>query len=674
MRAPRNFFSFHSLKVRLALAGALLVLASVAATVIFVLREVGRSTEQVVLDSQEDDARRLAATISARIVGLQRALRSVALQLPAATLADRTSLAEFMRTQPVLATMFSGVFVVGVDGTMLLIDDEKGLRDPHLSVADRDYFKDTVREHRPIISRVATSRVSGEPLVVLTMPVFASDGHVAGVLGGSLRLSSRSLLADLTQGVDDRHSSIVTIVVDSRGQILSHPDRDWVLREGAAEPRLAVALQDWRVRGAPVEPAGYALRAGDHEVGIAGVPDADWLVLRVGRVDELLAGVIEGEKRARWLAFGVAALGGLLMLGITFWQLRPLAHLKRRALQLIAEDADVEVGWPDLGGELGELSKVLQHVMHERHASQAAGQRLLAKMRAVMAKAPVGIAFTRNRRFELVSDEFNRLLGYEGSGLEGEMARVIYDSDEFYQGLGSRVGAAFGMGRVFSEEIEFVRRDGSRFWGHLLGAPVSPHDAGQGTIWTLGDVSEERRKRDALSWAATHDALTNIANRQKFEGQLAEHLADRRRREVACMLYVDLDGFKAVNDAAGHAAGDQLLRDVAALLLARIRSIDLAARLGGDEFGVLLRACALPTALGVAEEIRKRIDAHALHWHGQVFRVGVSIGVVQIEDSFSDVASVIAAADAACYAAKHAGRNVVRSGGPGLRLVRDGKP
>jgi PAS domain S-box-containing protein len=578
MRAPRNFFSFRSLKVRLALAGALLVLASVAATVIFVLREVGRSTEQVVLDSQEDDARRLAATISARLVGLQRALRSVALQLPAATLADRTSLAEFMRTQPVLATMFSGVFVVGVDGTMLLIDDEKGLRDPHLSVADRDYFKDTVREHRPIISRVATSRVSGEPLVVLTMPVFASDGHVAGVLGGSLRLSSRSLLADLTQGVDDRHSSIVTIVVDSRGQILSHPDRDWVLREGAAEPRLAVALQDWRVRGAPVEPAGYALRAGDHEVGIAGVPDADWLVLRIGRVDELLAGVIEGEKRARWLAFGVAALGGLLMLGITFWQLRPLAHLKRRALQLIAEDADVEVGWPDLGGELGELSKVLQHVMHERHASQAAGQRLLAKMRAVMAKAPVGIAFTRNRRFELVSDEFNRLLGYEGSGLEGEMARVIYDSDEFYQGLGSRVGAAFGMGRVFSEEIEFVRRDGSRFWGHLLGAPVSPHDAGQGTIWTLGDVSEERRKRDALSWAATHDALTNIANRPQFESQLAEHLADRRRRPAAARRRGAAARAHPLDRPRGTPRRRRVRRPAA-----RLRAADRARRRRGDQ-------------------------------------------------------------------------------------------
>ncbi|HEY2562044.1 MAG TPA: diguanylate cyclase [Caldimonas sp.] len=668
----RTVFSLRSLKVRLALAGAMLILASVAMTVIFVLHEVGRSSEQIVLDAQEDDARRVAATVSHRLVVLQRALRSVALLLPAATLADPAKVSEFMQGQPVLATLFSGLFVIGLDGKMLLVQDERGARDPHTSVADRDYFRDTVREQRPMIARIASSRVSGEPIVILTMPVFASDGRVAGVLGGSLRLLSGSLLDDLTQGSDGHRTAIVTIVVDAKGQILAHPQREWVLRDGGAEPHIAAALVDWRSRGSPVEPAGYAVRAGDHEVGIAGVPDADWLVLRAARVDDLLAGVVEGEKRARWVAFGVAVVGGVLTLLITFWFLRPLVHLKQRALQLIVEDADVEAGWPDLGGELGELSKVLQHVMRERQASQAAGQELLAKMRAVMAKAPVGIAFTRNRRFELVSDEFNRLLGYEGSGLEGEAARVIYASDEFYQGLGTRVGASFGMGRVFSEEIEFVRRDGSRFWGQLLGAPVSPHDAGAGTIWTLGDISEERRKRNALSWAATHDALTNIANRQEFESQLADHLADRRRREVACMLYVDLDGFKGVNDAAGHAAGDQLLRDIAALLMARIRSIDLAARLGGDEFGVLLRSCALPTALGVAEQIRSRIDAHSLHWQGSDFRVGVSIGVVQIEDSFVDVASVIAAADAACYAAKHAGRNAVRSGGPGLRLVHDG--
>ena len=674
MRTARESFGLRSLKVRLALAGAMLIFASVTLTLIVVLREVGRSTEQIVLDSQQDDARRLASTISMRLIALQRALRSVALQIPAGAAAEPAALTDFFQGQPVLTTLFSSVFMTALDGTIVVVADEHGPRDPHQNIVDRDYFKDTLRERRPIIAHVSSSRVSREPIVVLTMPVFGSDGRVVAVLGGSLRLSSRSLLDDLTHDGSENPSPIVTIVVDAKGEILSHPAREWVARDGNSEPSIAAALQDWHQRGSPIEASGYALRAGDHDVGWAGVPDADWLVLRSGRAVDLLGGVIEGEKRARWLALGVAICGGALTLLITLYLLRPLGQLKQRALQLIAEDADVEAGWPELGGELGELSSVLQHVMRERQASEAAGRLLLAKMRAVMAKAPVGIAFTRNRRFELVSEEFNRLLGYEGSGLEGEPPRLIYASDEFYEGLGTRVAAAFGVGRVFAEEIEFVRRDGSRFWGQLLGAPVSRNDAGAGTIWTLGDVSEERRKRNALSWAATHDALTNIANRQEFESRLEEHLLDRRRRELACMLYVDLDGFKAVNDGAGHAAGDQLLRDVAALLLARIRSIDIAARLGGDEFAILLQACALPTALNVAEQIRSRIDSHALVWQGRQFRVGVSIGVVQIDDTYPDVASVIAAADDACYAAKHAGRNRVRSGGQGLRLVHDVKP
>src|SRR5437868_14653580 len=101
MRTPRETFSLRSLKVRVALASAVLILASVAMTVVFVLREVGRSTEQIVLDSQEDDARRLAAAISQRLVGLQRALRGAALQVPAAALADHGRITEFVAGQGV---------------------------------------------------------------------------------------------------------------------------------------------------------------------------------------------------------------------------------------------------------------------------------------------------------------------------------------------------------------------------------------------------------------------------------------------------------------------------------------------------------------------------------------------------------------------------------------------
>jgi diguanylate cyclase (GGDEF)-like protein/PAS domain S-box-containing protein len=661
-------FAASSLKVRLALASAALILASVGLTVYFVLREASRGTEQVVLESQADDAQRLATAISQRLVEMQRALRVVAALVPPEAIGEPRELAEFLRGQPVLSTLFSSVFVASAEGRIVALSEPEGIRNPDTNIADREYFKSTLSSGRPMISPVTPSRVSGEPIVVFTMPVVGREGRVLAVLGAALRVSSRSLLDGLAQVSSDRGSPISTIVVDATGTIIFHPAKGWALRNAASEPAISAAFAAWQLRGSPIDSEGFARRVGDHEVGIAGIPNADWLVFRTARADALLNGIFEAQKRATGLAFGVAGAGGVLTLLITLYLLRPLTQLRARSLRLLGNDQSVEGGWPAGHGEIGELSEVIQQVMHERQASELASQVLLAKMHAVMAKAPVGIAFTRNRRFELVSAEFSRMFGYPDGDLEGEPARIIYASDEFYQGLGTRVAAAFGTRRVFAEEIEFVRRDGSRFWGQLLGAPVSSDDLPSGTIWTLEDVGDARKARDALAWAATNDALTRVANRHSFETIVAEQLSERRRHESACVLFIDLDGFKPVNDSAGHAAGDQLLKDIASIIKARIRADDIVARLGGDEFGVLLRRCTLESALDVAEGIRARVEAHAMPWQGSTFQVRTSIGVVHIDATYEDVASVIAAADAACYAAKRAGRNAVRSGGF-LRLV-----
>ena len=98
------------------------------------------------------------------------------------------------------------------------------------------------------------------------------------------------------------------------------------------------------------------------------------------------------------------------------------------------------------------------------------------------------------------------------------------------------------------------------------------------------------------------------------------------------------------------------------------RADGVVAGRGGDEFGVRLRRGTLEAALDVAEGIRARIEAHTMQWEGSAFQVRASIGVVHIDSAYKDVASIIASADAACYAAKRAGRNAVRSGGF-LRLV-----
>ena len=668
MRSHLSALRLGSLKVRLTLASVALILVSVALTVHFTLREVRQGSERIVLESREDDAQRLAAIVSRRLVALQRALRAAATTLPPAALDESAAGVAYLEGSAVLRTMFSAIFLVAADGRVIALADGDRARDTPLSFADRDYFRNTMAAKRPLISNALMSRVSGEPVIVFTMPVTGASGQIAGVLGGSLRLTSRSLLDDLTQASEDRDFPASTIVTDATGQIIAHPSNEWLLRSAESEPSLKAAIAEWKARGRPIEPAGYSMRSGEFDVGVAGVPDADWLVFRTAQADSLRVGIAQGEKRARWVGLALALIGGMLTLVITAVLLAPLGRLQARALALLDDDARIDVDWPRMGGELGELSHVFQHVIQQRQSSHRDAQLLLAKMRAIMAKAPVGIALTRHRRFELVSAEFNRLLGYEEAGLEGEAPRLIYASDEFYQALGTRVAAAFAATQVFSEEVEFLRRDGTRFWGQLMGAPVSADDVGAGTIWTLEDVSATRRERDALSYAATHDALTGLANRQHFEASMAQQLASSRESPAA-LLFIDLDGFKAVNDGASHAAGDRLLKDIAAILEARMRAEDVVARLGGDEFAILLVSCTHARAVGVAEDIRHRIESHTLWWKGDPLRVGASIGVVEIDPAFEDPAAVVAAADAACYAAKRSGKNAVRTH-PAVSLSR----
>jgi diguanylate cyclase (GGDEF)-like protein len=114
-----------------------------------------------------------------------------------------------------------------------------------------------------------------------------------------------------------------------------------------------------------------------------------------------------------------------------------------------------------------------------------------------------------------------------------------------------------------------------------------------------------------------------------------------------------------VNDTCGHPAGDQLLRQITGVLQSRVRSGDALARLGGDELGVLLADCSLDQALRIADTLRQAIRDYRFIWQGGVLAVGVSIGIVEITSDTPTVASVMSAADVACYAAKDQGRNRV---------------
>jgi len=207
-----------------------------------------------------------------------------------------------------------------------------------------------------------------------------------------------------------------------------------------------------------------------------------------------------------------------------------------------------------------------------------------------------------------------------------------------------------------------VRSDGSEIPVVQSAAPIRAR-TGEiiGVVLVMHDVSRERQYVAKLSYQASHDALTGLINRTEFERRLG--LALKSSAELSrnhAVMYLDLDQFKVVNDTCGHAAGDQLMRQVSAVLLKRLREGDTLARLGGDEFGVLLENCPPDHALRIGEQLRQTVTDFHFVWETRSFSVGVSIGLVNVKDGPFTLADVMSAADAACYMAKEKGRNRVQ--------------
>jgi diguanylate cyclase (GGDEF)-like protein len=153
---------------------------------------------------------------------------------------------------------------------------------------------------------------------------------------------------------------------------------------------------------------------------------------------------------------------------------------------------------------------------------------------------------------------------------------------------------------------------------------------------------------------AVTDALTGLPNRRALDRAMAQ-AGDR----PAALLMVDADHFKALNDTWGHAAGDAALKHLGRIFLRSLRDGDLASRIGGEEFALWLDGAGLPTALEVAERVRRAVADTRLPWAGTELRLTCSVGVACFPDPIEAVTNLHAAADAALYRAKQAGRNRV---------------
>ncbi|MDN0124270.1 diguanylate cyclase [Yersinia aleksiciae] len=212
-----------------------------------------------------------------------------------------------------------------------------------------------------------------------------------------------------------------------------------------------------------------------------------------------------------------------------------------------------------------------------------------------------------------------------------------------------------------NESMVLHHRDGQYYDIQESVAPLKTLEGGVvGAVMVFQDVGESRAMMRKLSHSASHDNLTGLPNRANFENKLKAAIqVSVELNQQHALAFLDLDYFKAINDTAGHPAGDALLKELSQLMRQHLRNSDCVARLGGDEFGLLMLNCTLPHAKAITQSLVSMINGYHFYWEDKLYRIGASAGVTQISSSNNQRSEIMAQADIACYTAKHSGRGQV---------------
>ncbi|WP_175976842.1 EAL domain-containing protein [Burkholderia sp. BCC1047] len=402
--------------------------------------------------------------------------------------------------------------------------------------------------------------------------------------------------------------------------------------------------------------------------------------MRAQRLDAILVGYDDGEHGilterdiVRLLADG-GAQGAVGAHASRPLQMLTASQSLYAAQRFMTEHNMRHVGIRDEDGRLTGLlcfADVLQSIEHEyanelrsalRERDEALG---LARFNLRMAdrvfeSALEGIMVTdRRARIERVNQAFTRLTGYSEDEVIGRNPGLLSSgrqTPDFYKQLWhSLTTDGHWQGEIWNR-----RKTGELFLEYLTITSIRD-SAGEISHYAaiFSDITQRRQAEERLGYLATHDVLTNLANRMLFEERLAHAISHAKRfgRKVAVM-YLDLDRFKLINDTLGHNAGDEVLKTVAERIVANVRANDTVARMGGDEFALVLEE--IDDVRDVGRVARKLLDevGRAIDIGDRQIFVTPSIGISIYPDDGTAAEDLILLADQAMYGAKSRGRNV----------------
>ena len=284
-------------------------------------------------------------------------------------------------------------------------------------------------------------------------------------------------------------------------------------------------------------------------------------------------------------------------------------------------------------------------------------QQVTAEQQAMLDNDLVGIARVRNRHLVWKNRGMDRIFGYEPGELNNVSVRKLFMDDASFQSVGEEAYPILQAHGSFRSQICLVRKDGQPIWLDASAVQLSQQEY----LWMYVDITQMRLQQTRIEQIAYHDLLTDLPNRLLLHDRLEQALAqvERSNRYVA-VCYLDLDGFKPVNDTFGHDAGDFLLREVALRMQAATRANDTVARFGGDEFVLLLADLVDPDEhMLVLRRVMEAVGRPIAINQVQDVMVSASIGVTLYPMDASDADGLLRHADLAMYQSKKSGGNCI---------------
>ena len=646
-----------SLKTRVALATVLVFISFASILAVLGLRYFEHQFRNTLYEQQYTLVSSVAASLDAKLRMAQTALVASAQNLPRSALINPDEAQRLLDGMTALHTLFdNGLFLISPEGKVIAESPYKPGRRGR-DISSREFFQATVTSRNPYISKPYVSTYTeGQPAMMMTAPLLDAHGRLIGMLEGSLNLLGRNFLADIAQVKLGRSGYI--FITDRERTMIVHPDIDRIMQLTAPPGQNTLydqALTGFEGSGQTVTSTGVPMYASYRRLYTT-----DWVIGANYPVAEAEAPLAQ----ARNYFFLALALGSAVVLLLVWFIMRrlmaPLARLTLHVEELPNKKGADRLLKITTGDEIGTLMHASNTMVEALDRQQQTLRQSEARFRS-LTELSTDWYWEQDAEFRftlmsspLIRSDLNSIIGKKRweLPLEGvspaqwaEHQRVLQRHEPF-KDFTYQVRAETGEVRTFSISGTPIFDERGTFLGYR----------GVGS-----DITDRLRAERRIEFLAYHDALTGLPNRLLMQDRFEQAAAQAQRGNArVALLFLDLDGFKSINDTLGHQLGDALLKAIAERLRSCVRETDTISRQGGDEFLIVLRD--LPDADVPAGIMGKIIETLQLpcRIEGHEIATTVSIGAALFPDDGRDFETLLRKADMAMYRAKEAGRNTYR--------------